>query len=72
MLRAAEEKGKSGDVAQYLVGAKLALRFNLEIPVYPANKSDRDQKLDDARGRLKPINPGDVPISIPAIPTIPL
>ncbi len=38
----------------------------------PANKSDRDQKLDDARGRIKPISPGDVPISIPAIPTIPL
>jgi len=38
----------------------------------PSRKSDRDQKLDDARGRLKPINPGDVPIAIPAIPTIPL
>ncbi|HEV8378755.1 MAG TPA: hypothetical protein VGP99_07885 [Tepidisphaeraceae bacterium] len=35
-------------------------------------KSDRDQKLDDARGRIKPINPGDVPIAVPAIPTIPL
>lgn len=36
------------------------------------NKSDRDQKLDDVRGRLKPINPGDVPIALPAIPAIPL
>lgn len=46
LLRAAEEKGKSGDVAQYLVGAKLALRFNREIPVYPANKSDRTSHFD--------------------------
>jgi hypothetical protein len=48
LLLAAEEKGKSGDVAQYLVGAKLALRFNREIPVYPANKSDRTSHFDPA------------------------
>src|SRR5262249_32829148 len=48
LLLAAEEKGKSGDVAQYLVGAKLALRLNRDIPVYPANKSDRTSYLDDA------------------------
>jgi hypothetical protein len=48
LLRAAEEKGKSGDVAQYLVGAKLALRFNRPIPVYPANKSDRTSHFDPA------------------------
>lgn len=46
VLKAAEEKGKSGEVAQYLVGAKLALRFNREIPVYPANKSDRTSHFD--------------------------
>lgn len=46
LLMAAEQKGKSGDVAQYLVGAKLALRFNREIPVYPANKSDRTSHFD--------------------------
>jgi hypothetical protein len=46
LLLAAEEKGKSGDVGQYLVGAKLALRFNREIPVYPANKSDRTSYVD--------------------------
>jgi hypothetical protein len=48
LLLAAEEKGKSGEVAQYLVGAKLALRFNREIPVYPANKSDRTSRFDTA------------------------
>jgi hypothetical protein len=48
LLLAAEEKGKSGDVAQYLVGAKLALRLNLPIPVYPANKSDRTSRFDPA------------------------
>jgi len=48
LLVAAEHKGKSGDVAQYLVGAKLALRFNRQIPVYPANKSDRTSHFDPA------------------------
>jgi hypothetical protein len=48
VLLAADAKGKSGDVAQYLVGAKLALRFNREIPVYPANKSDRTSHFDTA------------------------
>jgi hypothetical protein len=48
LLLAAEEKGKSGDVAQYLVGAKLALRLNRPIPVYPANKSDRTSRFDPA------------------------
>jgi hypothetical protein len=51
LLRDAEEKGKSGDVAQYLVGAKLALRFKREIPVHPANKSDRKHRAD-ANARL--------------------
>jgi len=36
-----------------------------------SGRSDRDQKLDDAARRARPINPGDVPIAIPAIPTIP-
>jgi hypothetical protein len=48
LLEAAEAKGKSGDVAQYLVGAKLAMRFNRTIPVYPANKSDRTSCFDPA------------------------
>ena len=46
LLLQAEAKGKSGDVAQYLVGAKLALRFKREIPVHPANKSDRKSRSD--------------------------
>ena len=48
LLVAADEKGKSGDVAQYLVGAKLALRFTRQIPVYPANKSGRTSRFDPA------------------------
>ncbi len=49
-LKKAEEKGKSGDVAQYLVGAKLALRFKRDIPIFPANKADRKSRSDrDAR-----------------------
>jgi hypothetical protein len=46
LLLQAEEKGKSGDVAQYLVGAKLSLRFKRQLPVYPANKSDRKSLFD--------------------------
>jgi hypothetical protein len=46
LILLAEEKGKSGDVAQYLVGAKLQLRFGIEVPVHPANKSDRKSAFD--------------------------
>jgi hypothetical protein len=50
VLKQAEDKGKSGDVAQYLVGAKLALRFKRDIPIFPANKADRKSRSDrDAR-----------------------
>jgi len=48
LILAAENKGKSGDVAQYLVGAKLALRFKINVPIYPANKSDRTSYFDPA------------------------
>jgi hypothetical protein len=48
LLLVAEQKGKSGDLAQYLVGANLALRFNREIPVYPANQSNRTSDFDTA------------------------
>lgn len=48
VLIQAEEKGKSGDVAQYLIGAKLALRFKRDVPVHPANKSDRKSRSDKA------------------------
>lgn len=50
VLRQAEEKGRLGDVAQYLTGAKLTLRFQRHIDPVPANKSDRKSRLDpDAR-----------------------
>lgn len=47
VLIQSEEKGQSGNVAQYLVGAKLELRFKREIPVCPANKSDRKSRSDE-------------------------
>lgn len=46
LLIQAEGKGKSGEVAQYLVGAKLSLRFKRDIPVHSANKSDRKSRFD--------------------------
>ncbi len=50
VLMQAEDKGKSGEVAQYLVGAKLALRFKRDIPILAANKADRTSRTDrDAR-----------------------
>lgn len=46
LLRQAEEKGKPGEVAQYLVGAKLMLRFKIDLPVFPANKADSKSRTD--------------------------
>ena len=46
LLKQAENKGKSGDVAQYLVGAKLMLRFNRDFPIHSANKADRKSRSD--------------------------
>lgn len=46
ILKRAEEKGKIGDVAQYLVGAKLKVRLGMEIKVVQANKGDRRSRSD--------------------------
>lgn len=46
ILKQAEAKGKSGEVAQYLVGAKLQLRFKREIPITGYNKGDRRSRSD--------------------------
>jgi len=46
LLKQAEDKGKTGDVAQYLVGAKLMLKFRRAVPVQPANKADRKSRSD--------------------------
>lgn len=51
LLTQAQNKGKAGEVAQYLVGAKLTLRLGKDIPVYPANKSDRTSYGDKAPRR---------------------
>lgn len=48
LLKQAEKRQKAGDVAQYLVGAKLALRFNREVPMHGANKGDRKSHTDTA------------------------
>jgi len=50
-LEQADEKGKSGEVAQYLVGAKLMLRLKISIPVDAANKGDRKTRVDSERRR---------------------
>ena len=50
LLKQADEKNKAGDVAQYLVGAKLKLRFDEEIPVRGANKGDR-KSIGDSQAR---------------------
>ncbi|MDB5295028.1 MAG: hypothetical protein JWO31_1011, partial [Phycisphaerales bacterium] len=46
VLMQADAKGKAGEVAQYLVGAKLQLRLNREIPVLGYNKGDRRSRSD--------------------------
>ncbi len=48
LLKQADKKNKAGDVAQYLVGAKLAIRLQIEIPVHGANKGDRKSHADKA------------------------
>ena len=51
VLAQADDKGKSGEVAQYLVGAKLELRFGCELPLHGANLGDRRSHSDtNARG----------------------
>lgn len=51
ILKQAEAKGKAGDIAQYLVGAKLMIRLNIEIPVVGSNRGDRKSRLDPGARR---------------------
>jgi hypothetical protein len=46
ILQQAEAKRKAGEVAQYLVAAKLELRLAIELPLHPANKADRQSRFD--------------------------
>lgn len=46
VIKQADEKGKAGEVAQYLVAAKLELRFGRKLPLAPANKGDRKSRND--------------------------
>lgn len=48
LLKQADKKNKGGDVAQYLVGAKLSIRLQIDIPVHGANKGDRKSHADKA------------------------
>jgi hypothetical protein len=48
LLKQADKKNKGGDVAQYLVGAKLSIRLEIDIPVHGANKGDRKSHADKA------------------------
>jgi hypothetical protein len=63
LLEQANTKGKSGDVAQYLVGAKLMLVLNIEIPVHQANKADRKSRAD-REARLGDFEIGDAIIEV--------
>ena len=53
VLDQAVATGKGGDVAQYLVGAKLELRLKIELPLHGANLPDSKFASD------RPARPGD-------------
>ncbi len=50
VLEQGDARSKSGDIAQYLVAAKLELRLGIELPLHPANKGDR-KGFDDTSAR---------------------
>jgi hypothetical protein len=62
-LRLAGNKNKAGDVAQYLVGAKLQLRLGREVPVVSANKGDR-KSWSDTAARTGDFEIGDATIEV--------
>ncbi|CAG1010973.1 hypothetical protein PHYC_03972 [Phycisphaerales bacterium] len=48
LLRQADQRGRVGAVAQYLVGSKLKLRFpGVDVPVLPYNKGNLGQRQAD-------------------------
>ena len=64
ILDQADERGKAGAVAQYLVGAKLQLRFkDASIPLHPYNKGDRT-RYNDALARLADFEFGPTAIEV--------
>jgi hypothetical protein len=63
LLKQAEKKNKGGDVAQYLVGAKLTIRLQIDIPVHGANKGDRKSHADTS-ARLGDFEVGNTIIEI--------
>lgn len=63
LLVQAEAKGKTGEVAQYLVAAKLMMRLGIEIPVHPANKADRRMR-GDREARLGDIEIADAIVEV--------
>lgn len=57
-------KGKAGDVAQYLVGAMLELRLDIELPIAPANnKADRTSRAA-THGRFGDFEIGDTVLEV--------
>ncbi|MCW2957025.1 MAG: hypothetical protein JWO69_1894, partial [Thermoleophilia bacterium] len=48
LLKQADNLHKVVDVAKHLVGAMLALRLQIEIPLHGANKGDRKSHFDKA------------------------
>jgi len=63
LLAQAEEKGRMADVAQYLVGATLILRFDRDIPTHPVNKGDR-KSFSDQEARKGDFEIGDLVIEV--------
>jgi hypothetical protein len=63
VLAQADEKGKAGDVAQYLVAAKLELRFGRDIDLHGVNKRDRKSRAD-SNARLGDFPFGDAVIEV--------
>ncbi len=63
LIDQADEKGKGGDVAQYLVGAKLELRLGTDVAAHAANLADRHPARDCGEG-LGDFEVGDCVIEV--------
>lgn len=63
VLTQADEKGRLAEVAQYLTGAKLMLRFGINVPVHPVNVADRRSR-SDPDPRLGDFEIGDAIIEV--------
>ena len=63
ILKQADCRGKSGDVAQYLVAAKLETRLRIDLPLNPVNKRDH-KRFDDTGARTGDFEIQDATIEV--------